>query len=202
MTALPTQLIAFQDQRSLALGGLMDVATKARQALNDNGDAPLLIFDAVTSRPVEIDLRGSLADVQERIQKLSAAQGNDTAIEPAALRGPGRPKLGVVAREITLLPRHWEWLSQQPGGASVAIRKLVEEARRSGSGKDRVRQAQESLHRFMTAMAGDYPNYEDALRALYAGDQSRFDTSIAKWPTDVRDHVRRLAAPAFDAIRD
>ena len=202
MTALPAQLIVFQDQRCLALGGLMDVATKARQALNDNGDAPLLIFDAVTSRPVEIDLRGSLADVQERIEKLSAAQGNDTAIEPAALRGPGRPKLGVVAREITLLPRHWEWLSQQPGGASVAIRKLVEEARRSGSGKDRVRQAQESLHRFMTAMAGDYPNYEDALRALYAGDQSRFDTSIAKWPADVRDHVRRLAASAFDAIRD
>lgn len=202
MTGLPPQLIAFQDHRCLALGDLLDVATKARQARDDNGDAPLLVFDATTSRPVEIDLRGSLADVQERIEKQVAAPGHDTAVESATPRGPGRPKLGVVAREITLLPRHWEWLSQQPGGASVAIRKLVEEARRSGSGKDRVRQAQESLHRFMTAMAGDYPNYEDALRALYAGDQSRFDTSIAKWPADVRDHVRRLAASAFDAIRD
>lgn len=198
MTGIPTQIIAFDGHRCLALGDLPEVATKARQALDKNGDAQLLIFDAVTSRPVEIDLRGTLADIQKRLAS-HAAQNQEATLHVSAPRGPGRPKLGVVAREITLLPRHWEWLSQQPGGASVAIRKLVEDARRAGSSKDRIRQAQESLHLFMTAMAGDSPNYEDALRALYAGDQPRFTASITKWPADIRDHVTRLAAPAFEA---
>ena len=196
MTGLPTQIIAFVGPRCLALGDLHEVATKARAALDKNSDATLLIFDAATSQSVEIDLRGTPADVQKRLAS-HASQNQEAAVSTP--RGPGRPKLGVVAREITLLPRHWEWLSQQPGGASVAIRKLVEDARRAGSSKDRIRQAQESLHRFMTAMAGDSPNYEDALRALYAGDRSRFTASIAKWSADVRDHVTRLAAPAFEA---
>ena len=196
MTGFPAQIIAFEGPRCLALGDLHEVAAKARVALDKNSNATLLIFDAVTSQSVEIDLRGTSADVQMRLA--SHTSQNQEAVVPTP-RGPGRPKLGVVAREITLLPRHWEWLSQQPGGASVAIRKLVEDARRAGSGKDRIRQAQESLHRFMTAMAGDSPNYEDALRALYAGDQSHFAASIAKWPADVRDHVTRLAAPAFEA---
>ena len=107
----------------------------------------------------------------------------------SAPRGPGRPKLGVVAREITLLPRHWEWLAQQPGGASVAIRRLVEQARRSGEDKDRMRQAREAAYRFMSAMAGNKPHYEDAIRALFAGDPARFEELIAGWPADVRDHA-------------
>lgn len=198
MTDTPIQIVAFEGQRFLAQGDVHEVVTKAWQAFDRNGDTALLIFDAATSQPVEIDLRGTLADVQARLAS-HAPQTHETAAESPTPRGPGRPKLGVVAREITLLPRHWDWLSQQPGGASVAIRKLVEEARRAGSGKDRMRQAQESLHRFMTAMAGDAPNYEDALRALYAGDRPRFIASIAAWPADIRDHVGRLAAPAFDA---
>ena len=115
----------------------------------------------------------------------------------AAPRGPGRPKLGVVAREITLLPRHWDWLAQQPGGASVAIRKLVEQARRTGEDKDRIRQAQEAAYRFMSVMAGNRPHYEDAIRALFAGDRRRFGKLIAGWPADVRDHASRLAERAF-----
>ena len=112
-------------------------------------------------------------------------------------RGPGRPKLGVVAREITLLPRHWEWLAQQAGGASVAIRKLVEEARRTGEDKDRIRQAQEAAYRFMSAMAGNRPHYEDAIRALFADDPAGFEKLIAEWPADVRDHALTLAERAF-----
>ena len=118
-------------------------------------------------------------------------------MQPAAPRGPGRPKLGVVAREITLLPRHWEWLAQQPGGASVAIRKLVEEARRTGEDKDRIRAGQEAAYRFMSAMAGNKPHYEEAIRALFAGDPVRFEELIAGWPADVRDHAARLAERAF-----
>jgi hypothetical protein len=103
----------------------------------------------------------------------------------------------VVAREVTLLPRHWEWLAQQSGGASVALRRLVDEARRSGEGRDSMRQAQEAGYRFMSVMAGNKPHYEDAIRALFAGDAARFEKSIAEWPADVRRHASRLAEAAF-----
>ena len=76
----------------------------------------------------------------------------------------------MVAREVTLLPRHWEWLAQQSGGASVALRRLVDQARRGTEDKDRIRRAQEAAYRFMSAMAGNRPNFEDAIRALFAGD--------------------------------
>jgi hypothetical protein len=117
---------------------------------------------------------------------------------PSTPRGPGRPKLGVVAREVTLLPRHWDWLAQQAGGASVAIRKLVEEARRTGEQKHRTRQAQDAAYRFMSVMAGNRPHYEDAIRALFAGDPIRFEKLIAEWPADIRDHAGALAETAFD----
>jgi len=100
----------------------------------------------------------------------------------------------VVAREVTLLPRHWEWLAAQPGGASVALRKLVEAARRDHRDRDIQRQVQECAHRFMSAMAGDLPGYEEAIRALFADDQARFAGLVAPWPADVRDHALRLAA--------
>jgi hypothetical protein len=103
----------------------------------------------------------------------------------------------VVAREITLLPRHWDWLAQQKGGASVAIRRLVDEARRNGEDGDRIRPAQEAAYRFMSTMAGNRPHYEEAIRALFANDADRFETLIAEWPADVRDHAARLAKPAF-----
>jgi uncharacterized protein len=106
----------------------------------------------------------------------------------------------VVAREITLLPRHWEWLAQQKGGASVAIRKLVDEARRGSGDKDRIRLAQEAAYRFMSAMAGNQPHYEDAIRALFADASGRFEKLVAEWPTDVRDHASKLAARAFHRL--
>ena len=99
-----------------------------------------------------------------------------------------------MAREVTLLPRHWEWLSAQPGGASVALRKLVEHARIAGQGSDRKRRAQESCYRFLSAMAGNEANFEEATRALFAGRRARFDEMTEPWPKDVRDHARRLAA--------
>jgi hypothetical protein len=112
-------------------------------------------------------------------------------------RAVGRPKLGVTAREVTLLPRHWEWLAAQPGGASVTLRKLVEEARRAGAGDDLRRQAQERAYRFMTVMAGDRPGFEEATRALFAGDGARFAQCVAVWPQDIRTHAERLGEAAF-----
>jgi hypothetical protein len=117
-----------------------------------------------------------------------------------AVRKPGRPKLGVVPREVTLLPRHWDWLAGQPGGASVALRKLVEQARRTNQDKDRLRLAQEAAYRFMSTMAGNEPGFEEAARALFAANQVRFSEFVEPWPIDVRDHAKKLAARAFEAL--
>ncbi len=191
-----TAYIAFDGDRRIATGGLRQVARAAKELLERRKDASILVFDATSSDPVEIDFRGTVAEVQVRLPKPAAATAEDAA--PSAPRGPGRPKLGVVAREVTLLPRHWEWLGQQRGGASVALRRLVEEARRTGGDKDRVRRGQEAAYRFMSAIAGDQPHYEDAIRALFADDPPRFENLIAAWPADVRDHTRALAETAFD----
>lgn len=189
--------IAFEDDRCIASGDLREVARLAKEELDRRDHASILIFDGRTSSPIDIDFRGPVEDVLARLPDIAATAASDDAVLPSS-RGPGRPKLGVVAREVTLLPRHWEWLAQQSGGASVALRKLVEEARRTSEDKDRVRQAQEAAYRFMSVMAGNKPRYEDALRALFAADQPRFERSIAEWPADVRDHARRLAAAAFN----
>jgi hypothetical protein len=162
----------------------MEVAVKAKRVVDRGGPAPVLIFDDLSGEVIEVDLRGTPGDVRKRLS------------EPAPRR-PGRPRLGVVAREVTLLPRHWDWLSSQPGGASVALRKLVEEARRVNAAKDRVRLAQDAAYRFMTTMAGDAPGFEEALRALFAGRRDGFEKRIAAWPAGVREHAKKLAAGAF-----
>ena len=188
--------IAFDGDRRIASGDLREVARAARRTLDRRDDASILVFDDASSAPVEIDFRGTVEEVFARLPGLAGdpVASNDA---PSVPRGPGRPKLGVVAREVTLLPRHWDWLAQQPGGASVAIRRLVEQARRTGEDSDRLRQAQEAAYRFMSVMAGNRPHYEDAIRALFAGDPAGFDELIAGWPADVRDHVARLAERAF-----
>lgn len=196
MMSIPQQIYctAFQGLRRIASGLLPDVALKSKEAV-DQGGEPVLLFDDDTSRLIEVDFRGSAGEVLARLTDDAATTA---PVETAAPRGPGRPKLGVVAREVTLLPRHWEWLGSQPGGASVALRKLVDEARRSGEGRDRARRAQEATQRFMTAMAGDQPGYEEAGRALFAGDRERFRQMTKTWPDDIREHAAKLADPAFE----
>src|SRR4030081_3769983 len=184
---------AFKGARCIAAGELADVALKAKTAI-DKGEQ-VLIFDDTTSESIEVDFRGSAEDVLQRLAQTDSKQAAGVSNAP---RGPGRPKLGVVAREITLLPRHWDWLNAQPGGASVALRKLVEEARRTNEGKDRVRQSQEAAYRFMSIMAGNRPGFEEATRALFAARRGRFDQMIERGPRDIRDHARKLAAAALE----
>ena len=191
----PRLCIAFSGATRVAAGELAAVALAAKRLADAAPAAPLLVFDARTSEPVELDLRGSESDVIARL-------GLDEPPQAPQPRSPGRPKLGVVAREVTLLPRHWEWLSSQPGGASVTLRKLVEVARKQSSGPDRRRAAQESTYRFALTMAGNEPGFEEATRALYAGDESRFEELIESWPADIRDHVRALAHDAFGSAGD
>jgi hypothetical protein len=189
--------IAFEGDRCLASGDLRDVARAAKQALDRDKAASILVFDGRTSGPIDIDFRGSIDDVLARLPDFPGVAATEDAAPPGP-RGPGRPKLGVVAREVTLLPRHWEWLAQQSGGASVALRRLVEEARRANKDKDRVRHARETAYRFIAAMAENKPHYEEVARALFSGDAPRFEAWTAAWPAGIRDHARRLAAPAFE----
>jgi hypothetical protein len=186
-------VIAFAGDRRLAVGALVDVAVSATEALDAGDTAPLLVFDAVTSRPVELDIRGIEAEIRARHAQRPAL----TEDRPGPRRG--RPKLGVIAREVTLLPRHWDWLAAQRGGASATLRRLVEDAHRADPGAEARRQDQEALNRFITAMAGDAPGYEEATRALFAGDAARFDAETQAWPADVRAHALTLAAAAFGA---
>lgn len=189
---------AFAGPCRIARGAPLDVAL-AVKAHAERGEASILVFDDRDARPVEFDLRGTPGDIAARYAQAPAPRDEvNEAPQDDAPRGRGRPKLGVVAREVTLLPRHWEWLAAQPGGASVVLRRLVDSARHASEAKDRQRCAQEAAHRFMTALAGNLPDYEEALRALYAGERTRFATALAAWPEDVREYAGALAADAFD----
>lgn len=192
---------AFEESRRIATGPLREVALKVKAVADQGRQKTILVFDDLTSELVELDLRGSDANVLGRLQSGLVEAGIPMA-DPgpeATPRGPGRPRLGVIAREVTLLPRHWEWLGSQPGGASVALRKLVEEARRTHEGKDRMRRAQEVAYRFMSAIASSLPGFEEASRALFAGDSARFDEQTRAWPADLRSHAQGLARQAFTA---
>lgn len=180
-------VVAFVGDRRIAQGPLAEALAAIRTA-DRAGDGPL-VFDLAAGRAVNLDLRGSLEEARARLEP---------APPPAPeKRGPGRPKLGVVAREVTLLPRHWDWLASRPGGASVALRKLVEAEMKAGEGPERARRAKEATYRFITAMAGDRPGYEEATRMLFAGDWTAFDAAVAGWPEDVRETAREMAARAW-----
>jgi hypothetical protein len=186
---------AFEGDRRVAGGGLAEVAAAVKRRLDVGARELVLLFDDATGEQFELDFEGSLDEVLARLEPASAPSAEPpTADGP---RGPGRPRLGVVAREVTLLPRHWEWLGEQPGGASVALRKLVEEARKRNVDKDRVRKAKEGAYRFLVAMGGNLAGFEEASRALFAGDAEKFAAETEAWPVDVRDYARSLARAAF-----
>ena len=182
---------AFAGYKLLAHGDLVRVALKVKRKFKEEPHARILIFSDLTGKQMDFDLRGSEGDVESRLQKFVGEQPDNS------VQGRGRPKLGVVAREVSLLPRHWEWLAAQSGGASAAIRRLIDEARRKTTGREVIRQSMERTHAFMTAIGGDLPNYEEALRALYAKDEKKFHKQLDEWPTQVREHAMKLAAATF-----
>jgi len=169
--------VAFAGAVRLAVGKLAEVAAAIRRVRDENPDAAFLVFDRETAQVVDLDLRGTAQEVAARYTVCDA---------PAVRRG--RPKLGVIAREVTLLPRHWDWLARQPGGASITLRRLVEAARKADANAAKART--EAAYRFMSAMAGDRPGFEEAARALFAGDRSVLDGLLARWPPDIGDEVR------------
>ena len=211
MAWLDTPCTAFEGERCIATGTLRDVAPRAKAAADAAADStaplPLLVFADASSDTIELDWRGTLevfaARLERQAQALDALAPPETADAPVpdadAPRGPGRPKLGVVAREVTLLPRHWEWLATQPGGASVALRKLVELAQRQSQAKDQLRRTTEVAYTFMSTMAGHLPGFEEASRALFAHDLVGLVARIADWPVDVQAHLHKILAEAWQA---
>ncbi len=169
---------AFAGERQIAAGSLLDMLRSAKAYLDRASEPRLLIFEDQTGQQVDFDFSGSVTEVLQRVAPVAPERP-----------GPGRPKLGVVSREVSLLPRHWEWLEAEPQGISAALRRLVDEARKKNPGEQRARQTREAVSKFLTAMAGDLEHFEEATRALFAKDNARFAELIAKWPRDIRRHA-------------
>lgn len=191
---------AFRDATRIASGPLPRIALAVKAALSADPTAAILVFDDETGKVVDLDLRGSDAEIAARLSPPGSELANAELLASGeeAPRGRGRPKLGVVAREVTLLPRHWDWLALQPGGASQALRRLVDEARRNDGGRSRNRAAQAAAYAFISAMAGDREGFEEASRALFANDSSGFALHSRSWPADIRTYAEKLMAGPID----
>ena len=172
---------AFAGDRLIVSAGLETMLLRTKEYIDGGGGDRVLIFDDRTGRQVDFDFRGTPEEVLQR------------AAPEKPRTGPGRPKLGVISREVSLLPRHWDWLESQPQGISGALRRLVDDARRREPGKAAARAVREATSHFMSAMAGNLPGFEEASRALFARDQELFEELIRAWPEDIRGHLTRLA---------
>ncbi|MBB6097894.1 hypothetical protein HNR42_001317 [Deinobacterium chartae] len=181
----PASYTAFANDRKIASGPLADLLRQTRRHLEQFPDSAILIFEDHSGKQVDFDLSGTLEQVLAR------------ALPPQPPARRGRPKLGVVSREISLLPRHWEWLEQQPVGASATLRRMIDEARKQGSAHENARRAAEATDRLMSALAGNRPGYEEAARALYAGDRAGFCALIEAWPEDIRTYLHQRSLEAF-----
>lgn len=181
---------AFAGNRLIASGNLKTMLLRTKECF-DRGEADaILIFEDQTGIQIDFDFRGTPDEVLARLSSHPLFPPGEA--QSKVQTGPGRPKLGVVCREVSLLPRHWDWLGQQPGGISATLRKIVDESRKSGRGKELARIARDAAGKFMWAMAGNLPDFEEASRALYARDQERFKFVIRDWPEDIRKHLERL----------
>ena len=176
----PRSYTAFAGHDRLCRGDLAAALRATKAHADAVPDERILLFEDWSGRQVDFDLRGTADEVVARAEP------------PILPAGRGRPRLGVVSREISLLPRHWEWLELQPQGISAAVRRLVDEARKREPGKERARRARDATSRFMWAMAGDLPDFEDASRALFAGDRPRLSRLIDGWPPAIRRHIDEL----------
>ncbi|MFT7669816.1 MAG: hypothetical protein ACI8X5_002523 [Planctomycetota bacterium] len=188
--------VAFIGTTRIARGTFVEIATAAKEHHDKESSERLALFDTSTGRPFDLDLRGTLEEV---IECLVSHPLFDGSVKTNEKRGPGRPKLGVVSREISLLPRHWSWLSEQRGGASATLRRVVDEARNSNATEDKTRRALDAAHNFMWDIAGDQANFEDASRALFSKDFEGFEQQTMEWPVDIRDELQRILGQAREA---
>ncbi|HMA96012.1 MAG TPA: DUF2239 family protein [Polyangiaceae bacterium] len=184
---------AFAGEHWLATGAIEQTLTTAKEVLDRGETETVLVFEDQTGAQIDFDWRGSAADVLARLSEHPCFIQQ----QEAARTGPGRPKLGVISREVSLLPRHWQWLEAQSGGISGALRRLIDEARRATQGKEDMTRARDAMSRFMWAIAGNLPGFEEASRALFADDYPLLLSKIEAWPNDIRTHLERLAVGAL-----
>jgi hypothetical protein len=174
---------AFENFQLIAQGKPREVRAELKKLRAERALGPVMIFDDASGE--DFDLEGD-----------NRFDADAVSASPVTPRGPGRPKLGVIAREVTLLPRHWEWLELQSGGASVALRKLVEVARKEQAPAERIRQSIETTYRFLNTLCGDLPGFEEASRTLFRRSWEEFDRLISQMPSDVQSHLKALSADA------
>ncbi|WP_227318990.1 DUF2239 family protein [Cedecea davisae] len=180
-------LTAFQQQRLIARGSLSELLRQIQAT--QVGNEPIFIFNDQNGKRLDIHAHGDAASAIAAYPELAERQTE----EATAVKSRGRPKLGVLAKEVTLLPRHWDWLATQPGGASATLRKLIEQARKASEPADNKRRRHERAYQFMHEVAGDLPDYEACLRALFADDETAFNAATEGWPQDIRHYATRLA---------
>ncbi len=171
---------AFLEDELIAQGPRAVVTRRIEERYPASDFSRIRVFDDATGRVTDLDYWDASADAPAEAAPASPP------------RGRGRPKLGVVSREVTLLPRHWDWLAAQRGGASATIRRLIEDARKRRSETLTAAEAREGVHRFLTEMAGDREGYEEALRALYRSDIAGVRAIADAWPEDIRRYLNRL----------
>ena len=191
--SIPSSYTAFEGLKIRFQGSLGEVVIQVKKRLGKSEHSPVLIISDLTGKVMDFNFHGTLKDVQKRLE-VFVSQAEEG---PKDAGGPGRPKLGVISREVSLLPRHWEWLASQSGGASAALRKLVEDAKRQALDSGSIKEAQARTYKFMSVIAGDLQGYEEALRALYRRDGKKFQTQIEAWPSDVQKYIKSLAQAVF-----
>jgi hypothetical protein len=184
---------AFENSQLLAQGSLSEVVLKTKKRIGKSDNSSVLIFSDSTGKTMDFNFQGSERDVLKRLELYTSPESKSDQ------SGPGRPKLGVISREVSLLPRHWEWLATQSGGASAVIRGLIEEAIKKSSSNPSIKQVQERAYRIMSVLAGDLAGYEESLRSLYKRDKKAFLLHTQSWPRDVRAHLIEITQPVFDA---
>lgn len=197
MTVLSAEYLAYKGSVLVKAGDLLSVALAYKEDQETGSGVNILIFNSENGRQIDVDISGTHEELEQRYQIVDQPEQieqNNLVTE----KKRGRPKLGVVGREVTLLPRHWQWLDEQSGGASATLRRLVEVARKQGSAEDIAKKAQAATLNFMSAIAGDLEGFEEAVRALYANKKSDFEVQIATWPQDVKQTVLKFSEPAFN----
>ncbi len=188
---------AFAGDQLLVTDTLKEMLLRTKAYLDGPAALEVLIFEDQTGRQIDFDFRGTPDDV---LARLGSHPLFCTVPDPSkAPSGPGRPRLGVVCREVSLLPRHWEWLEKQSGGSSAALRRLVDEARKREPEKEDVGALRDAAGKFMLALAGNLPHFEEVTRALYAGDYGQAGALTEDWPKDIAAHAVRLMARCAQA---
>lgn len=187
----PSNILAFSGENLVAEGSVASIAQKLKSVTDQSDKGTTLFFDGSNGRQIDIDVRGVETNAEPGLE--SSSEQDSATPDSETPKTRGRPKLGVVGREVTLLPRHWAWLDTQRGGASAALRRLVDQERKEGAEVEQIRASQDSANRFMYAMAGNLEGFEEAVRALYARDRKRFEQETRGWPTDIRACARRFA---------